>query len=142
MASMYQAEPQELIKRAAEELKKNNFVKPPEWAGIVKTGHFRQRPPVHDDWWYMRAASVLRTVYRLGPIGTNKLRAKYGGKKNMGMAPERAAKGSGSVIRRVLQQLEKAEYIKTTNIKGHKGRIITPKGQSFLDKIAAQMILE
>ena len=140
---MYAADPQKLIIEAAKELKKLDEMAPPEWAGFVKTGHFKQRPPMETDWWYMRAAAVLRSVYRLGPVGTNRLRAKYGGKKNEGVAPERAAKGSGAIIRKVLQQLEKAGLIKKAEKKkGDKGRIITPKGRSFLDKIATRIVAE
>jgi small subunit ribosomal protein S19e len=143
MATMYAADPQKLIREAAKELKKIEELTPPEWAGFVKTGHFKQRPPMEEDWWYMRSAAVLRSVYRLGPIGTNKLRAKYGGKKNRGVEPEIAAKGSGAIIRKVLQQLEKAGLIKKTEKKkGDKGRIITPKGMSFLDKIATRIVAE
>jgi len=143
MVTQYAAEPQRLIREAANELKKFEELTPPEWAGFVKTGHFKQRPPMEEDWWYMRSAAVLRSVYRLGPIGTNKLRAKYGGKKNRGVEPEIAAKGSGAIIRKVLQQLEKAGLIKTAEKKkGNKGRIITPKGRSFLDKIATKIVAE
>jgi small subunit ribosomal protein S19e len=143
MATIYAVDPQKLIVEAAKELKKLDELAPPEWAGFVKTGHFKQRPPMETDWWYMRAAAVLRTVYRLGPIGTNRLRAKYGGKKNRGVEPEAAAKGSGAIIRRVLQQLEKAGLIKQTEKKkGDKGRIITPKGKSFLDNISSRLLAE
>jgi len=41
-------------------------------------------------------------------------------------------KGSGSVVREALQQLEKAGYVK----KIKKGRQMTPAGQAFLDDMA------
>ena len=65
----------ELIKKVAEELK--SIIGQPEWAPFVKTGNHKERPPVDNDWWYIRAASVLRKVYLLGPIGVSKLRTKY-----------------------------------------------------------------
>ena len=91
------------------------------------------------EWWYMRSAAVLRSVYKLGPIGTSKLRGKYGGRKNRGYKPEHFYKGSGSVIRKVLQQLEKSGFIAQAQRGAHKGRIVTKKGRSFIDKIAAQI---
>lgn len=136
MTTMYDAEPQKLILKAAEELKKIPEIKPPEWADFVKTGMHKERPPANGDWWYVRSASVLRAVYRLGPVGISKLRVKYGGKKNRGVKKEHFYKGSGSILRKSLQQLEKAGFVKFAEKGVHKGRVITPKGKSFLDKIA------
>ena len=82
MVTIFDANPNDLIEQAAEALKKVKDIQPPAWAAYAKTGHFRQRAPLKQDWWYMRAAAVLRAVYLLGPIGTHKLRTKYGGKKD------------------------------------------------------------
>ena len=139
MATMYDAEPQELIIKAAEELKKIPEIKAPAWAPFVKTGMHKERPPADSGWWYVRAASILRAVYRLGPVGVSKLRSKYGGKKNRGVKKEHFYKGSGNILRKSLQQLEKAGFVKFAEKGVHKGRVITPKGKSFLDKIAGQM---
>ena len=132
--TIYDTNIQELLKKAASALKEK--IKAPEWSIFVKTGMSRERPPVEKDWWYIRAASVLRKVYLKGPIGTNKLKVKYGGRKNRGYKPEKTYKGSGKIIRVILQQLEKAELIKQGAKGVHKGRLITPKGKSFLDKLA------
>ena len=139
MTTMYDVDSQELIIKAAEELKKLPEIKAPSWAPFVKTGSHKERPPMDNEWWHIRVASVLRTVYRLGPVGVSKLRTKYGGKKNRGVKQERFAKGSGSILRKSLQQLEKAGLIKFTEKGVHKGRIVTPKGKSFLDKLASQI---
>ena len=136
---MYDADAQELIEKAAEELKKIPEIKPPVWATFVKTGMHKERTPVDKDWWYLRTASLLRTVYRLGPIGVSKLRTKYGGKKNRGVKKEHFFKGSGNILRKSLQQLEKAGFVKFADKGIHKGRIITPKGKAFLDKIATRI---
>ena len=139
MTTMYDIDAQELILKAAEELKKIPEIKPPQWAPFVKTGMHKQRAPVKDDWWYMRSASVLRTIYRLGPVGVSKLRTKYGGKKSRGVKKEHFYKGSGSILRKSLQQLEKAGLVKFAEKGIHKGRVITPKGRAFLDKIASNV---
>ena len=102
--------PNDLIEKAAEELKKVEAVKPPVWVTFVKTGVHRERAPLDKDWWYMRAAAVLRSVALLGPIGVSKLRTKYGGKKRRGHQPPIFRRGSGSIIRKVLQQLDKAGF--------------------------------
>jgi len=139
MPTMYDVDSQELIIKTAEELKKIPEIKAPAWATFAKTGMHKQRPPVNSDWWYLRTASVLRAVYRLGPVGVSKLRTKYGGKKNRGTKKEHFFKGSGNILRKSLQQLEKAGFVKFIEKGNHKGRIITPKGKSFLDKIAGQI---
>ena len=134
MATIYDANTQELIKKAANALKEK--IKAPEWSMFVKTGVAKERPPLEKDWWYMRAASILRKIYLLGPIGTNKLRVKYSSRKNRGYTPEKSFSGSGKIIRTILQQLESIELIKKADKGVHKGRVITPKGKSFLDKLA------
>jgi small subunit ribosomal protein S19e len=132
--------PNELIEKAAEGLKKVEAIKQPVWASFAKTGVNKERPPVDKDWWYKRTAAVLRTVQILGPIGVNKLRAKYGGKQRRGHQPAIFKKGSGSVIRKVLQQLDKAGFTKSVEKGVHKGRIITKEGKLFLNKIAEEIM--
>ncbi len=139
MATIYDSDPQELVEKTAKELKKIPEIVAPEWAPFVKTGMHKERPPVNGDWWHTRTASILSKVYRLGPIGVSKLRTHYGGKKNRGVKKEHFYKGSGNIIRKALQQLEKAGFIKFAEKSVHKGRIITPKGRSFLDRIASEI---
>ncbi len=142
MATIYDVEANELVERAAKELEKNKVVSPPVWSTFVKTGVSKMRPPMRKDWWYVRAAAILRTIYRMGPIGTQKLRSKYGGRQNRGYKPDMRKIGSGNVIRKILQQLEKSGFVVQINKEGHKGRILTPKGKSFLDKISSQILKE
>jgi small subunit ribosomal protein S19e len=139
MPTIFDVDTNKLVQRAAQELKKLPEIRPPQWATFVKTGAHKQRPPVQEDWWYIRAASVLRSVRVLGPIGVSKLRRKYGGRKNKGHKPERFVKGSGNIIRKILQQLEKAGLIAKTEKGIHKGKVIAPKGVSFLDKLAVEL---
>ncbi|MEK6906965.1 MAG: 30S ribosomal protein S19e [Nanoarchaeota archaeon] len=137
MVTVYDANANQLIEKASEELKK--LVKAPSWAPYVKTGAGRERPPADKDWYYKRLASILRRVYILGPIGVNRLRTKYSGKRNVGVTGERVYKGSGKVIRTCLQELEKLQLVKKVEKGIHKGKIITGKGKSFLDKIAKEI---
>ena len=137
MGNLYDTEPNELIEKASASLKAIPEIKAPEWAAYVKTGSFKERPPVREDWWHVRAAAILRTIYLKGPIGVSKLRTKYGGKKNRGMKPEHFYKGSGSIIRKILQQLEKAGLVVQASKGGHKGRVITPKGAKILSQSSA-----
>lgn len=139
MTHILTVNPSELNKKVAAELKDQKLVQPTAWAKFVKTGHSKERLPDHQEWWYVRAAAVLRSIAKLGPVGTEKLRTKYGGKKNRGHKPEHVYKAAGSHIRKILQQLEKSGLVKQTEKGVHKGRVLTPKGTSFLDKIAVQL---
>jgi len=139
---IYDVNPQSLVKRTAEELKKVSAIKPPVWANFVKTGMSRERQPMQNDWWHIRAASVLRRIFKDGPIGTEKLRTKYGGRKNMGMAPEHFFPAGGSHLRKILQQLEKAGLAKQVEKGVHKGRVITPQGMKLLETAANAIMKE
>ncbi|MEN4006777.1 MAG: 30S ribosomal protein S19e [Methanobacteriaceae archaeon] len=132
MTTVYDAPADLLISNVAKELSENKKINPPEWAKFVKTGVHKERRPEDRDWWYTRCASILRRVYIDGPVGLNSLRSYYGGKKDNGSSPEKFRKGSGSIIRTALHQLEDAGYI----AKIKEGRIVTPEGKSFLDKVS------
>lgn len=129
---MYEQEPRIIIANIANELKK--IIKQPDWTPYVKTGMHKERPPTDKDWFYVRTAAVLRTVSLRGPIGVAKLRTKYGGRKNNGVASEHVYKGSGSILRKALQELDKAGLTAQGERGFHKGRILTPKGQSLIAK--------
>lgn len=140
MTEIMAAEPSALIKKAAEELKSQKLVQPTVWAKFVKTGRHKQRNPSQEDWWYLRSAAILRSIAKLGPVGTQKLRVKYGGKKVRGHQPEIFAPASGAIIRKILQQLEQSKFIKQASRGVHKGRVLTPEGTAFLDKIARVLV--
>jgi len=139
MVTPYDVDPGKLIEKLAEELKKIESIVAPEWAKFVKTGAGKERPPVERDWWHTRAASVMRKVYLSGPIGVSKLRKKYSAKKNRGHKPERVYVGSGNILRKILQQLEKAELLKYVEKGVHKGRIVTGKGEKLLNQAAKNL---
>ena len=139
MVTPYDVDPGKLIEKLAEELKKIENIVAPEWAKFAKTGAGKERPPVEKDWWHTRAASVMRKVYLSGPIGVSKLRKKYSAKKNRGHKPERVYVGSGNILRKILQQLEKAELLKYVEKGVNKGRIVTGKGEKLLNQAAKNL---
>ena len=139
MVSIYDVPPRELIEALAAELEKMPEMSPPEWAAYVKTGVSKERPPVESNWWFIRSAAVLRAVYKYGPIGVSKLRTKYSSRKNRGTAPDRTFKASGNILSKILQKLEIVGFVKQVEVKAYKGRAITPKGISFVDKIAVKI---
>jgi len=69
MTTVYDVPADHLIRSVAEELKKRQEIKPPAWAAFAKTGVHKEMPPEDPDWWFTRAAAVLRRVYVDWPPG-------------------------------------------------------------------------
>ena len=132
MTTVYDVPADYIIRRVAEELKKRKEIVPPAWAAFAKTGVHKEMPPEDPDWWFTRAAAVLRRVYVDGPLGVERMRSFYGGNKNRGSRPNAFRKGSGSVLRKALQQLEAAGLI----IHDKTGRRVSPAGMAFLDNLS------
>jgi small subunit ribosomal protein S19e len=134
MVSALEAPAEGLIKKVAEKLKSDSTITPPGWLVHVKTGAHAERKPESADFWYIRCASLLRKTYIEKNVGVGRLRTWYGGRKTYGTTPEHHVDAGGSIIRKALQQLEQAGYVK----KEKTGRILTPKGRSLLDKTAME----
>ena len=137
MTSVKDVNPHTLIDMVAKDLKETKGVKMPEFAAFVKTGSHRERTPENPDWWFVRMASILRKVYISGNVNVNSLRNYYGGRKNRGVRPEIFRKSGGKIIRVCLQDLEKLGFVKISDKKD--GRVLTSKGQKYLDKIASDL---
>ncbi len=137
MVTVYDVDAQELIEKAAEHLEENfEELEQPEWSYFVKTGVSRERNPEQENWWYIRAAAVLRQVYMNGPVGVSKLRTIYGSRKRRGSKTEHFYKASGKVIRTILQQLGEADLVE---VEEGEGRKITAEGQSMMDNLAYEV---
>jgi len=128
--------PNPLISELTDHIRRRiKTVKAPDWSVFVKTGSSRERTPDDPDWWYTRAASLLRKVYLKQPTGVEELRSFYGGRADRGVAPEHRRKGGGSNLRIILQQLEAGGLVQKTA----RGRTLTPKGASLVDRTAAKV---
>ena len=125
--AVYNIEPREFNVKLAEELKKIPEFQVADWVFLVKSGSHRQRVPEEQDFWFKRAASILRFMYTQNkPLGVSKLRTRYGGRKDRGVKPGRFRKSGGKMIRLLLQQAEKAGLIEKTKA-GKAGRMLTEK---------------
>lgn len=136
--SIYELNSQEYNLKLAEALKKIPEFQEPEWAKFVKSSPSKERPIEDADFWYKRAASILRQIYKKRIVGVNRLRTKYGSKKKRGMKPERFMRAGGKIIRTILQQADKAGFTESIReVKGTKekrpGRKLTEKGKKFLE---------
>ena len=139
MTTYYDVPADLLIASLAEKLKALDAIKAPEWASHVKTGTHRERPPVQDDWWHTRSASVLRKVAIKGPIGVNRISHEFGGPKDRGVKRTKAVSGSRNISRKILQQLAESGLLEDSlNSAGtvNRGKVISAEGQRLLDETA------
>jgi small subunit ribosomal protein S19e len=136
MTTVYDVPARDLIDLVSKKLQKEDAIVPPDGSNYWRTGVDKENPPLETDWWFSRCASILRKVYIMNAVGVERLRAEYGGKSDRGSKPYKAKKGGGSIVRRALQQLEKAGYV--SRVKG-RGRILTSKGRSFLDNTSEEV---
>ncbi len=135
MANVYEVDAGEFIKRSAEKLKSAQLKKP-AYIDFVKSGAGRERVPSDPDFWYARCASILRQVYLNGPIGISTLRTRYGNRKRHTVTRHHHYRAGGSLVKDAFDALETAGYVK----KSGKGRIITPAGKSFADKVSNEIV--
>jgi len=135
MTTVYDVPADNLIKETAQDLKENVKLPYPDWAQFVKTGTSRERRPQDPDWWWYRAASILRRVYLDGPVGVQRLRTFYGGRKNRGHKPEEFRRASGKILRTLLKELDASELTESSRT----GRKISKKGRAYLDKISSKI---
>jgi len=130
-------DPQEYNIALADALKNLDEFEVPEWLAYVKSGANRKRP-IEDpeDFYFKRAAAILRQIYKNGTVGVNRFRNRFGGKKDRGFKPEEFRKSGGKVIRVILQQADKAGLTEIKKGKKERsGRRLTSKGKEFLEKI-------
>merc|ERR1712139_198300 len=107
----------EFIAAYAEFLKKSNKLNVPSWVDLVKTGHYHELAPYDEDWFYTRAASIIRKLYIKPFVGVGRLANKYGGKERNGSARKHHGKDSRGVIRACMQALEGAKLLTRYNDK-------------------------
>lgn len=140
MVTLYDAPADALIEALAEDL--SDRIEEPDWATFAKAGPDREFPPEQDDFWYVRAASILRRVAIDGPVGVDRLSTHYGGPKGgstrFQVAPKHRADGSEKVIRTILQQLEEVDLIERPP--NDEGRVVSAEGRSLLDSTAGEVI--
>ncbi len=141
MVTLYDVPAEDLIEEVADRLA--DRIEEPAWAEFTKAGVDRELPPQQDDFWFVRAASLLRKVADRGPVGVGTLATDYGGAKSGStryrVAPPSHVDGSRNIIRTILQDLEDEGLVETAQ---GEGRRITDEGRSFLDEVAGDVLAD
>jgi len=133
MANIYDVKASDFIKVASERLK--DKMKKPPYMDFVKSGPNKERMPQDPNFWYVRSASILRQVCINGPVGVARLRTRYGSRKEHVVHRRHHRQAGGSIIRDSFIELEKLSLVKNTKA----GRVITPQGKSFVDKVCKEI---
>ncbi|MGC8548018.1 MAG: 40S ribosomal protein S19 [Candidatus Micrarchaeia archaeon] len=135
MSSVNEVGSQKLVELVAEKLQQQNLQKP-RYVDFVKSGAGKERVPEQENFWFVRSAAILRQLYLHGPVGVSRLRTYFGNRKrHRSIVRHHHYKASGSIISDSLASLEKLGYVAKTK----KGRVITAKGKSLLDKAANEL---
>lgn len=137
MVGVHDVNGSQLVSALGKVLKDDKDLKAPVWTVFVKTGVHAERPPENKDWWYVRLAALLRTLYIDDKMGVQRLRNKFGGRRKVSYRHKRHFKAGGKIIRVGLQMLEKKGLVVTVP---KKGRILSDKGKSLVDKVAAGLV--
>lgn len=135
MSNVYEVGKSELVREVSSRLK-SVIKERPSYMDYAKSGACRERQPQDPDFWYVRSASLLSYVYAHGPVGVSRLKTRYGGSKGHTVHRKHHMDAGGSIIQDSLNALEQAGLVKKTK----KGREITGKGKSFLDKASGELL--
>lgn len=136
MTDIRTIQPHKYNQLLADAVKKSGDFEKPEWIAFVKTSTHKQRPNIDPDFWYKRAASILRQLYVKKIVGVERLRTRYGGRKDRGSKPPEFRKAGGKAIRTILQQAETAGLVEKVKTKKKSGRKLTTKGISFVEGVS------
>ena len=98
----------------ADVLKNNDKFVVPKWVDLVKTGVNKELCPYDPDWYYIRAAAIVRKIYLREGTGVGSLKRRFGGNYRRGAAPDKHQDGAGGLIRTILLNLDKLNITEAT----------------------------
>ena len=122
---------QRLTTAIAAHLKQEGKLNVPAWVGDVKTSSYKVYVPDNEDWFYVRAASIMRRLCKR-TAGIGSLTKVYGGKTRKMVKPAISTRASKNPNRKAVQALEALGWLKM----GTKGRVPTAEGINAVLNIA------
>merc|ERR1711860_400771 len=102
--------PHQFIKAFAKHLKEGGKFTVPKYMDHVKTAHYKELAPMDENFIYIRAAAIVRTllVHQNRDWGVERLATKFGGKKRAkGASRSHKKPAAKGIIRHCLKELEK-----------------------------------
>ena len=143
--TVFDAPANKFVNQVAAFFKEKNIIKIPKYASLVKTSRSHDCEPINPDYFYYKAAAIVRKLYRTKSknVGVGSLRVKYSKKERRGSQPHKTFRAGGKIIREIVIQLKNAGYLKNYGGKEdetNSGLFLTQKGRSELDKIASGLM--
>ena len=141
---MFDVQSNTFIKRLADFFKEKDLIKVPQWAFLVKCSHGNELPPLDSNWIFHKAAAVCRRLYvtQKMTVGVGHLKRHFGMKKRNGVKPPSHITAGGKIIREILKQLKRVNYVENYAVKDSHvthGLLLTKTGRTELDKIASKL---
>ena len=117
----------------------------------MKTAVHKELAPYDPNWLFVRAAAVARKIYiRSSGLGVKALRSMFGSNGRNGTISSHRRISDGKIIRYSIKQLGKMGFVDLVVVQAEddsgkrvqvatKGKQLTKKGRSEMDKIATQI---
>ena len=135
MENIFTVKPATLNTALAEYIKNTSKVVEPANVDLIKTGSFKQRFPSDQDWYFKRAASILRKLVlseiKGSKIGVRSIAKLYGGSLNRGSKPSVKVDGSKGIIRKIIKDFENVGWVEIVDGQ----RIISEKAKEEILKL-------
>merc|ERR1711990_409222 len=142
---------QSFIKKLAEFFKEKDLLKVPKKMehGLVKCSHANEIAPLSSDWFFTKAAAVVRQIYicQTKTMGVGTLKRMFGMRKRRGRQPPCFATGSGKILREIVKQLRTIGYVQNLVSVSDDGKnniglglTMTKSGTAELDKVASRLL--
>lgn len=125
---IYEVRPERFNVALKSYLKSSNKIVLPQDYDIIKTGESRELAPSDDDWYYMRAASIVRQIAKKGGVTSEFLAEKYGSRKNRGCRPSKYVPAHREIGDSVLENLKNMGWINPANSKD----MLTEQGKTVV----------
>jgi small subunit ribosomal protein S19e len=112
---------------------------------LIKTSHGNELSPLDADWFYYKAAAIVRQIYvsKSRNVGVGTLKTFFGRKKRNGVRPPKFIRSAGKIVRVIVRQLTPT-FIEPLHVSTENtlGLGITKGGRAQLDKIANKVMKE
>lgn len=131
MEQVYRVKATPLIEAIKETLKAKTDITLPENSDLIKTSHGKEFSPEDPNWFFVRMASIVRTVMCKGSVSLKTLGRKHSCRKNGGVRPSRHARASSFVNESAVEQLVKIGWF---NFQSKKD-ILTAPAKEILGEI-------
>ena len=108
---------------------------------FVKCSYANELSPLDPDWFFVKAAAIIRQVYKSKSktLGIGSLKVQFGKRQRRGVNTNVRSNAGGKIIRDIVRQLKSISYVENyASTDGvTMGLLVTRTGKAQLDKIAA-----